>query len=447
MVALLLLACSNTPEDSGDGSVLGPTTNLSDADVILVGDARMDAGSTLAAGDVNGDGTDDVLIGAPNMSAEGDVPNYAGRVHVVLGPVASDMDLTATETLIGDGLWIGDDGLAAGDIAGLGTAQVIVGYPWPRGDAPMGEVMAFPIWGGELAYDASNAAVTIVGDMASATGAAVLGSQDLDGDGATDLATGSHDWDGGPGIVAVHFGPLTGKRFTSDADALFTSTVNVDQAGRSLSYAGDANGDGWPDLLVGAPGPAEGAVYVAYGPFADGTLDADRLVGTVSDANFGSGLVGIPDQDGDGIDEIAVAAPAEKDVAGIHDGAVYVTHGPVAGTVTLTDPILTGEPGAGFLGYALAWGTRGCGAPSLYAGGVGDYYQEHDAAGNVYAFAGATADIATIWHGEHGLDRAGDAIAVGADFDGDGCGDLAIGARWNARGGTNSGAVYLFQEG
>jgi hypothetical protein len=444
MLSVLVIACFGKVEDTGDGSILGPATSLSHADAILVGEPLMDAGSALATGDVNGDGADDLLVGAPHMSAHGDP---AGRVHVVLGPIAGDLDLGTTDALIGDGLWLGDGGLSVGDVAGLGSAQVIAGHQWQLSQASMGEVMAFSNWSGDLAFDESNAVMTIVGDIASAEGAAVLGSRDLDGDGATDLATGIHDWESAQGRVAVHFGPLTGQRFTSDADALLTSVASANQAGRSLAYAGDANGDGWEDLLVGAPGPTEGAVYVAYGPFVDATLDSEKLIGTAADANFGAGVVGIPDRDGDGIDEIALGAPGEKDAGGIHDGAVYVTHGPVEGIVTLTDPILTGEPGAGFLGFELAWGTRGCGEPALYAGGVGDYYQNHDAAGNVYAFEGASEAIAAIWHGEHALDRAGDAIVAGADLDGDGCGDLAIGASWSDRGGTSSGAVYVVHDG
>jgi hypothetical protein len=448
MIALLLVACA-AGDDSGDGSALGPATPVSEADAILVGEPRMDAGSTLAAGDVNSDGWDDLLVGAPNTSAGGDEANYAGRVHVVLGPVAGDVDLGTSETLIGDGLWIGLDGLAAGDIAGLGSDQVIVGNPWHHSDAPMGQVMVFPNWNGDLAFEAANAVVTVVGDVAEAEGSAILASRDLDGDGASDLVTGIHDWDGGPGMVAVHRGPVAGHRATSDADVLLTSVASADQAGRSIAYGEDLNGDGWEDLLVGAANrDGRGAVYVAYGPLSgDATLDADTILGTVDDANFGAGIVGIADQDGDGNAEIAVGAPAEKDAGGVHDGAVYVTHGPVEGTVTLEDPILTGEPGAGFLGYALSWGARGCGASSLYAGGVGDYYMDHDAAGNVYAFDGASDDIAAIWHGENGSDRAGDAVLTGADLDGDGCSDLAIGASWNDRNGTNSGAVYLFSEG
>jgi hypothetical protein len=165
--------------------------------------------------------------------------------------------------------------------------------------------------------------------------AIVAGPGDVDGDGHDDVLVGAPNNDEGgkdAGAAYLVLGPVTGTRDLSLADAKLLGERNNDQAGASVSGAGDVDADGHDDLLVGAHANSEGGVlagaaYVVLGPVT-GTLDlyyADaKLVGERREDYAGVSVSGAGDVDDDGHDDLLVGALSR---AGASGGAAYLVYG------------------------------------------------------------------------------------------------------------------------
>ena len=292
----------NDEAGSGTGQVyvlLGATPrsalgiHLSESDAsFLGGQEREYAGEAVAsAGDVNGDGLDDILIGAPDSDTGADGP---GRAYLVLGHSAGwSMDTslnTADACFSGEGEEDGAGWSVAGvgDIDGDGLDEFVVGAPYAdSGGASAGQVYLFAGrqsgWspGGSLALADVVFHGEAIGDRAGAT---VSGIGDADGDGLDDLligapySDGSAEWAGQSYLVRgrTDLSELGGS--LAYADASFLGEVDSDSAGSALAGAGDVNGDGYDDLLIGAMGNDEvdtkaGKVYLLLAPCPD--LDRD----------------------------------------------------------------------------------------------------------------------------------------------------------------------------
>ncbi len=318
------------------------------------------AGTAVAGpGDVNGDGWDDVLVGAPNVAVAG---------------AASEEGDCATE--------VGDETVFGG---GTGAAYLVLG----------------PVSGERSLSDAQ---ARFTGEDASdGAGSSLAKGGDLDGDGFSDLFIGSlANCEGGEqaGAAYVIQGPVSGELALADADAKLIGEYGNDAAGEVLSGAGDVNGDGYPDLLVAAPskdlrpGDLAGRVYVILSPISgDHRLSAaDAFIDGNDYSLAGYSIAAAGDVAVDGYDDILVGAISDS--SGIRQsGSAYLLTGPLSGDVDLTDvePILSGAAYNDGVGCSVTGpgDVDADGLPDILVGAPGDD-EGGTSAGAAWLFSGAS---------------------------------------------------------
>ena len=469
------------PEICGDGidndcdgmdDACGPAgvVDLSVADAILIGEEAGDnasyARSLAFAGDVDGDGFDDVLVGARSNDSGG---ADAGTAYLFYGPVYGTNDLSAADArLIGENP--GDtaawsvapmpdaNGDAYGDLL-IGAAQEDTGGT----DAGAVYVVHGPLYGD---LDLGTAQVKLTGESGGDLAGACAVTGDVDGDGYDDVVVGARHHDAGgsdSGAAYVVYGPLVGNSSLASADAKLVGEASGDYAGWFVAAGGDVDGDAVEDVLVSAlyqdaGGSSSGATYLLYGPVYGmmdlSTADA-KLIGEEPGDQAGWQISFAGDVDGDGLEDVIVGAGG-NDATGSGAGAAYLLLGPLFGDVDLSNStaIFHGEAAGDWAG------TRVSDAGDVNDDGYDDFligaYQEDTGgtdAGAIYLVYGprvgiwslGDADIKFI--GETAEDRSSETAFWRGDVDGDGFTDLLLGGRGNDVGGNEAGIAYIFYGG
>ncbi|MFY0572266.1 MopE-related protein [Archangium lansingense] len=366
---------------------------------IATGEANARIGSSVLLGNFNSNSKAELLVGGPGFTSD------RGALYAVDGNrlpafVASDV-MKYVGGAIGDKT---GTALANGDLTGDGVADLAIGAPTSEYNG--GSTLS-PTDSG-IVYVVRNTGVPVVNTNLYGTNANIFRIQntgtplisqaelkagsslavaDLNGDGTGDLLVGVPGYNDGAttkaGAVFVFYGPLTGNRTLSSANARLVGTSAGAMAGISLARVKDLNGDGKDEVLVGAPGSA--SAYLVYGGTLSGSINLGTfpsLEGTAGDLAGTS--VASDDFDGDGVADLLVGAPGH---AG-GKGAAYLIYG--------DQPLMPTQLLSGF----------------------------------------------TSFEGESAGDEAGKAVASAGDFDGDGVADVLVGAPGYSGG---QGQAYLIR--
>ena len=374
--------------------------------------------SVSGAGDVNADGFDDIIVGAPRDSNNG---TYSGSARVLSG-----VDGGVLYTFDGDtpGIRFGYSVSGAGDVNADGFGDIIVGASLDDNDGHRsGSARVFSGVDGSILY-------TFDGDSPDVWfGYSVSGAGDVNADGYDDLIVG--------GPVPNQGGNLSGyaRVFSGvDGSILYTFNGNLpdDRFGKSVSGAGDVNADGYDDVIVGTGKPQSGIARVFSGVDGstlytfDGNQPYDR---------FGDSVSGAGDVNGDGYGDLIVGAYRAHN-NGPGSGSARVFSG-VDGSVLYT---FNGDwTGDGF-------GGRVSGASDVNRDGFDDFIvgtAPEIGSGDGYARAFSGVDGGVLHLMTWGCSGASFAVSTSVsgagDVDGDGFDDLLVGVP-----GELSGSVRVF---
>ena len=407
--------------------------------------------SVSAAGDINGDGLDDLIIGAPSADPNG---SLSGASYVVFGK--SDGAIVELSEIGGnDGFVIngvtnsdrsGRSVSGAGDVNGDGLDDLIIGAPLanPNQSYSGASYVVFGKSDGSVVElsviadaDANNNDGFVINGVTAddENGFSVSGAGDINGDGLDDLIIGANQADPNgnySGASYVVFGKSDGAIVElSDIDNpgnnngfVLNGVSRYDYSGISVSGAGDVNGDGLDDILIGASyasqnGYRSGTSYVVFGKASGDSVELDDIadddteegfalyggflpMGATVGENSGGSVSGAGDVNGDGLDDIIIGA-FRADPNGMTDsGTSYVVFGKTDGVAVQLSNIADATNNAGFV-----------------LNGV---------------------------NGAEGFERgdySGTSVSGAGDINGDGFDDLIVGASGAGPNGNDSGASYL----
>lgn len=406
-----------------------------------------DAGRHMDAGDLDGDGATDVVVG--EMWADG----YRGGAYLLYGPVptSGSFDDLAVEVSGGAGSYEGGRTVGIDDVDGDGLDDLLLGAP----DASGYDAVVFfgPVADGQDFSDA-DVRTSCSADVECGHGGDLA---DIDGDGVADAIIGAgEERNGGDqtGSVYLLFGPLESEDLDlrADHDAELAGTVAGTETGRVVVAGGDIDGDGIGDVLItsgddSAGGPSAGAVYVVLSPIVESRSldDAEAKLLGASAYGYAGEAIAMGDVGGDGLSDAIVGAFGTNS----GDGAAQILFGPLDGTLSLGDAecTLRGDSGESFGIAVSARDLDGDEADELLVG-AGENSETGRGAGAAYLFAGPLSgsyeatDAALTLTGEARRDGAGYGVGF-ADLREAGEIDLLVGAPGESTGDASAGALYL----
>ena len=385
--------------------------------------------SVSGAGDVNGDGYADLIVGAhgddPNGSLSGSARVFSGLNGSILYTFNGD----------GAGDQFGKAVSGAGDVNGDGYADLIVGaflddnavISGAPGDS--GSARVFSGVDGSILY-------TFNGDVRyDHLGRSVSGAGDVNGDGYADLIVGA---DG--------FGTNGGSRVFSGADGsilyTFSGDGSADFFGISVSGAGDVNGDGYADLIVGAHGDDPNGSLSGSARVFSG-LNGSILYtfnGDGAGDQFGKAVSGAGDVNGDGYADLIVGAHLDNN-NGFSSGSARVFSG-VDGSILYT---FNGDGAGDEFGKSVsaAGDVNGDGHTDLIVGADFDD-NNGNGSGSARVFSGVDGSILYTFNGDSAYDAFGKSVSGAGDVNGDGSADLIVGANGDDNNGSLSGSARVF---
>jgi hypothetical protein len=455
------------------------------------------------AGDVDGDGLADLIVGAAGADTDG--LDDSGRTYVVFGKTDTNAvqlgDLAQGAggfTLDGEaeGDYSGKAVSAAGDVDGDGLADVVVAAPEADAAGLEDSGTAYVVFG------TADPGETSLADVSQGMGGFVLGGEaegdlagisvswagDVDGDGLADVMVAAPRADAN-GHYSGRTYVVLGKTDTAPVSLadlglgvggfVLDGEAEGDYSGGSVRGAGDVNGDGLADVIVGAPDAdagglsGSGRAYVVFGKtdtqavsLADVSLGVGGFVldGEAEWDHAGSSVSSVGDVDGDGRSDLLVGAPWADPGGRESAGRTYVVFGKTDGdAVALGDVamglgglVLNGENQSDYSGSSVsgAGDVNGDGSADLIVSAPSASPNGRERSGRIYAVFGdpdaEEISLAEVAHGVGGfvLDgegehtHSGSSVGGAGDVNGDGFADLIVGSWWTSNG-PGPGRTYV----
>jgi len=391
--------------------------------------------SVSGAGDVDGDGFDDLIVGAVCANPAG-IP-VAGSAFVFSGADGSQL-FRFDGSAFDDHMGISVSG--AGDVDGDGLADLIVGayLADPNGLGNAGSAFVFSGADGSMLFRFDGSAAS------DHMGISVSGAGDVDGDGLADLIVGASGADPAGTSVAGSAFVFSG----ADGSQLFRFDGQTPNSilGHSVSGAGDVDGDGFDDLIVGALGASPGGISGAGSAFVFSGADGSQLFrfdGSAADDHLGGSVSGAGDVDGDGFADLIVG-DSTADPGGLSAaGSAFVFSGADGSQLFRFD----GQASVDFLGSSVsgAGDVDGDGFTDLIVGADGADPNGLTDAGSAFVFSGADGSQLFRFDGQACGDSLGSSVSGAGDVVSDGFADLIVGAPQADPGGNpEAGSAFVF---
>lgn len=431
------------------------------------------------AGDINGDGIDDIVVSAPSAQSN------LGEVYIFFGgtDIDSNMDVAnADVTIVGANYdpetfqnlaeYIGDSISTAGDVNGDGINDLLISARANTGNAYV--FYGKSSW--QADYSVLDSDIIFVGSKTQDFfGMDVDIVPNFNGDQYADMIIGASGDETTPedtmmGRLYVFYGAATLPDYIdkNDADFIITGSREDDNLGIAASNAGDVNNDGLDDIVVGAYRAEDtalndtqrGRAYIFYGsPSRTGQVDASTanivINGTDDEDQLGLDVAYIGDINGDSIDDIYVGArQAVYDYTNYGVGYVIYGAASLPGSIDAENADVKTIGEGPWSGYAAGLATAG----DLNGDGIGDFVATANYGGAVnwwsgrgFVYFGGSAlpefiesvNANVKFEGSYDGDKLGASVGTG-DFNDDGYSDLIFGADEADAGGVDSGAVYMY---
>ena len=409
--------------------------------------------SVASAGDVNADGYSDVLAGAPHYDNgednEGAAFLYYGSANG-LNPVPTFLESNQAQAEMGYSV------SSAGDINNDGFSDIALGAPFYDNGQP-NEGVVFIHFGSPKGIKPNPATLLEVNQFGAQFGMAVALAGDINNDNYSDLVVGATEFDKGQlneGAAFVYYGSKIG--IDPNKMTILEKNQSISGMGASVAGAGDVNADGFGDVLVGAPlydlGEAnEGAAFVYFGNVQGISLVPTIIQSDQADAHLGTSLASAGDLNGDGFSDIILGAP-HYDKVYSDQGLVKIHLGSVNGVSTNSSTALAGLQMEEEFGRAVA-----C-AGDVEGDGYADIMIASRMQGKnllnegvVMLFSGIPVGInkkpTSVFKSGQANAYLGQSLAGAGDVDGDGYSDIVIGAHLFDHTQNNEGAVMIWHGG